>query len=270
MNKKQKKLNKIEKEKEKLSKLQMLDKEKIIEDVKHIAESSKINLSIIFNNYYTYDIYPLEEINKRMDDMYGKNNNLTLHGFSMKASSLRYQLFNSRKQECVSCGLKASFWALQSADKSTRPHLNLYGVNNEGDILLFTRDHIVPRALGGGDNLSNLQVMCDVCNLHKKDTFRINLEQNIEQQEYIKDLKKLYGESFHKPNEYREILYNQLDSDIERLKELKQIIQNPTIVYNKEINEWWDTALEDISILNKTLNKIGRFVMKNHVRKGGK
>lgn len=41
---------------------------------------------------------------------------------------------------------------------------------NDGDLIFHTKDHIVPRSLGGKDNFSNYQGMCYTCNQLKGDS----------------------------------------------------------------------------------------------------
>ena len=73
---------------------------------------------------------------------------------------------NDGKIGCVSCGLEASFFAVESSPGQVAAHMNLYGVRDGADVL-FTHDHTLARALGGADDLSNTTVMCSPCNSKK-------------------------------------------------------------------------------------------------------
>ena len=48
-------------------------------------------------------------------------------------------------------------------------HLDLYGVDAEGDLHMITIDHIKPKSKGGKDHVSNYQPMCMACNTIKAD-----------------------------------------------------------------------------------------------------
>lgn len=95
-------------------------------------------------------------------------------GIPVYMDSLRYHTFLRSGVVCVTCGLVATFFALESTPgnntQSSHYHFNLYGVDDSGDEVLFTKDHIHPRSKGGKDHLTNLQTMCMVCNTIKGST----------------------------------------------------------------------------------------------------
>lgn len=72
-----------------------------------------------------------------------------------------------KSQTCICCGLKATHFALESNIPKENPHLNLYGIDENGEEVLFTKDHIHPKSKGGKNSLSNLQTMCHPCNNFK-------------------------------------------------------------------------------------------------------
>lgn len=89
--------------------------------------------------------------------------------------SLRYQTF-ARSLQCSVCGLTGSVMVLErDHGKSCMPHFNLYAIEGE-DMVLMTKDHILPRAKGGKDHLDNMQTMCAICNGLKQDR-EITIEQ---------------------------------------------------------------------------------------------
>lgn len=86
------------------------------------------------------------------------------NGDVIKMDSLRYQLFSLKGVVCVNCGVSGSFFAKEKNLKDKSYHLNLYGINSEGVEVMLTKDHILPKSLGGSNDLSNLQPMCKICN----------------------------------------------------------------------------------------------------------
>lgn len=95
---------------------------------------------------------------------------LTLDGDEVKVISPRLQVFK-RSLTCVRCGLAGTFFVKEIGSKRDgRYHLNLYGVDGDGEEVLMTKDHIHPQAKGGSDNMDNLQTMCLPCNTRKADT----------------------------------------------------------------------------------------------------
>jgi len=71
--------------------------------------------------------------------------------------------------KCSCCGIEATYFAVESFKRGNQKscHINLYGLDSDGDEVLFTHDHTLARSLGGADNLSNTTVMCSPCNSRK-------------------------------------------------------------------------------------------------------
>ena len=93
-------------------------------------------------------------------------------GHLVKMTSMRYRLFKEKGTNCAKCGLLGVYFSLErhSNDKDgTKLHFNLYGVNSAGETIMFTKDHIAPKAKGGSNALDNLQTMCTWCNSKKAD-----------------------------------------------------------------------------------------------------
>ena len=94
-----------------------------------------------------------------------------LSGTRVKVSSLRLRVFARHGTTCSSCGLVASYFAIEKPARSMVAnegwHLNLYGTRADGSSVLFTQDHTLARSLGGADTLDNTTTMCAACNAHK-------------------------------------------------------------------------------------------------------
>lgn len=77
---------------------------------------------------------------------------------------------------CYKCGCIADRWILTLGqnDRKSKPVMNLYGVrvwpitkkrNFEfHQLVLMTRDHIIPKSEGGKDDIENLRPACEICN----------------------------------------------------------------------------------------------------------
>lgn len=74
------------------------------------------------------------------------------------------------KFKCKSCGLKATHAIIMRNVISNQNAICFVGVK-DGKYVPFTKDHIVPKMLGGRDNMNNLQAMCLPCNQDKSHVF---------------------------------------------------------------------------------------------------
>jgi len=74
----------------------------------------------------------------------------------------------AKTQECACCGLKGSFFKLETMSKGQDyPCLNLYGIGPRNNHIRFTLDHIFPRSKGGTTRWENVQLLCEKCNCAK-------------------------------------------------------------------------------------------------------
>lgn len=111
-------------------------------------------------------IFTLEEIFEWVKKN-PKKRILEAEGFRVKMQ--RAKTFSKKGIVCAKCGIKGEYFALET-DKGGGIHLDLYGKNGEEEVLM-TIDHIVPKALGGSNEMINLQVMCKICNELKSDEY---------------------------------------------------------------------------------------------------
>lgn len=88
--------------------------------------------------------------------------------FYVNVQSIRLRTFLNTGVECPCCGLKASFFAVERSKGTLGGyHLNLYGIDENNNEVLFTHDHVLARGLGGEDTQKNTHTMCGPCNWSK-------------------------------------------------------------------------------------------------------
>lgn len=108
--------------------------------------------------------YAVDEILEKI----GANKAQTiLDGDRIGVSSKRLLNFKKNGTKCSTCGIEALYFVKEKHVKEQIYHLNLYGKNEAGREVLFTRDHIIPKSKGGSDHLENSQTMCNICNSNK-------------------------------------------------------------------------------------------------------
>lgn len=114
--------------------------------------------------------YTLDEIYSRIT---GKV--IIIDGQPVKMNSQRYRLFRRDGTKCVRCQREGQFFYLEKHNLTdNRYHFNLYAELEDGKLLLFTKDHILPSSKGGKDVMSNYQVMCQECNNNKGNKLETN------------------------------------------------------------------------------------------------
>ena len=114
--------------------------------------------------------------------------------YIVKMNSQRYFTFQ-KSMSCAACGLAGTKFFLERFAKDPKfvAHFNLYA-EEHGQFILLTKDHIVPKALGGKDYVSNYQTMCSVCNNFKADS-NLTLEE-------IKNLRDIYNQTKRLKNDF--------------------------------------------------------------------
>lgn len=124
------------------------------------------------------------------------NSKIIIDNYTFKTGSDRLVLFK-KNNKCVCCNLIGNKFLLQIEDNHYSPHLNLYN-----DDILFTKDHILPKKLGGKDHISNYQTLCLVCN-QLKAHYLVKLNT-------LKEAKKMLDENVSKLSIENYLINNQL------------------------------------------------------------
>lgn len=126
-----------------------------------IPETENILKSKIVNNIEA------KKHNKKGRDGFDSLRETEIAGEKIFTFSDRYKVFFTKGYKCVKCGLEGSFFALEkSTPEDGRYHLNLYA-KKDGEEILMTKDHIIPRSRGGKNSIDNYQTMCTICNCKK-------------------------------------------------------------------------------------------------------
>jgi hypothetical protein len=126
-------------------------------------------MSRTYIKYYHYATLSIDQVLSHVGNS-SNHNSIEVNGMNINCYSDRLQTFKLSGTTCHFCGLKALFFTVseQLSPKSKLPsaHFNLWGYSN-GEFVLFTADHIIPKSRGGANNIMNLQTLCGPCNWKK-------------------------------------------------------------------------------------------------------
>ena len=152
-----------------------------------------------------------------------KEYKIEIHGFNVYVESLRLFTFKEKGCSCVSCGREGTHFRIQENGREV--HLALWSDDN----VEMTKDHIIPRSVGGLDHIDNMQTMCSKCNNKKGSLFSKKDFENgkgtfsYEEALIIKQEKKLRGSAGYKETispEQRHLFNIQLAKKFPRIDEV--------------------------------------------------
>ena len=119
-------------------------------------------------NYFRKSLHTIAEVLEHVEMTSTKKDIMIIDGDPIKIGSDRYKIFKFKGLKCVKCDLEAQYFAKEcSGGKIISWHMNLYAINADGREVLFTKDHIYPKSLGGKNEFDNYQPMCSICNCDK-------------------------------------------------------------------------------------------------------
>jgi 5-methylcytosine-specific restriction endonuclease McrA len=118
--------------------------------------------NIASNGTYKQIIKTLS-VEKGMDEL-----NIYLNTFNCKKRKNqkqydRYRIFKSKGLKCYLCGREANTCLIQININNT-PCYNFYHINKNGNLILLTIDHKIPKCNGGKINMENAFPCCIICN----------------------------------------------------------------------------------------------------------
>lgn len=127
----------------------------------------------------------------------------------VRMNSDRYFVFKDNNI-CVACGLEGSKMVLDINPGDQSPHFNMYAEEN-GRLVLMTKDHILAKSQGGTDELSNYQTQCSICN-NLKGAYCLTNEQ-------VRQLRRLHDNGAKLPRKELRDLINKTREEMARNKE---------------------------------------------------
>ena len=135
-------------------------------------EEGLLWLAEYYKNYPVKSRYERKEtysVEKVLELLHSRKLHGILDGDKVSlCKSDRLLTFRVRGTSCASCGLKGEYFAKERSLGQETYHLNLYGLIN-GEEVMLTLDHVIPKSKGGKESMYNYQVLCAPCNERKAD-----------------------------------------------------------------------------------------------------
>lgn len=131
----------------------------------------------------------------------------------------RAHILNKVGHQCCEegCNLKDFHFGL-GIDAGGGIHLDLYGYDEIGELVLLTIDHIKPKSKGGPDHISNFRTLCKPHNEMKAHSYNMNRQ--------FKDLCLIYPDEQLESQNYSILKKETTIEEIEALKQDKGAIGN--------------------------------------------
>ncbi len=71
---------------------------------------------------------------------------------------------------CCKCGCSATHVVTWKHENENYWHIDYFAQRPDGSMKMMTKDHILPKSLGGTNQLTNLRAMCRTCNGNRGNT----------------------------------------------------------------------------------------------------
>ena len=143
-------------------------KQELFEECYKLGEVKKLLKDFNPTKLIRKSTYSIEEVRDKTKDVLfrksKKSSKIDFDGDLIRGNSQRYQTFFTKGCKCIKCGIEGKYFAKERYVDQSTYHLNLYAVNDNGEEVLMTKDHIIPRSKGGIDDINNYQTMCKLCN----------------------------------------------------------------------------------------------------------
>jgi len=126
---------------------------------------------IVYRKLHSYTLSKEYSI-KEIESMFGEEFFFDEEATDRKIKLRRANCYTEIGYECAhpECSTTGERYILGTASDGSI-HLDLYGIDKDGDLHMITIDHIKPKSKGGKNHVSNYQPMCMVCNSVKADTW---------------------------------------------------------------------------------------------------